>query len=75
MKSCEVEFKNEINSFYISHRSIHIHPHTNLQIKWNDFRNIFDGYYVRIWKKNKKNKKNIMRMNKKRIMQYLKMTK
>ncbi len=72
MKSCEVEFKNEVNSFYISHSSIHIQPHTNLQVKWNDFRNIFDGYYVRIWKKNKKNE---IKKYKKRIMKYLKMTK
>jgi len=47
MKICEVDFKKELNWFYISYNSIHIKPHTNSEIKWNDFKNIFDGYYMR----------------------------
>lgn len=71
MKSCEVRFDHPVNSFYISYTGIHLHKHSGFA-KWgNKVKNLYDGYYVRLWRK--ENSKKIRKI-KNRISHYLKRT-
>ncbi|MGH2665077.1 DUF6625 family protein [Flavobacterium sp.] len=72
MKSCEVNVADSPTHFYISYTAIHLKQHSNFE-KWkNTFRNLYDGYYVRLWKKQNAQK---IRTIKKRIGNYFKSAK
>lgn len=68
MKKCEIRYSDQPDRFYISYSKIHFQPHTTLQKMWNNFTNLFDGYYVRLKKNNFKRKvkkgKNIFKIYK-----------
>lgn len=52
MKSSEVKYIDQPNSFYISYSKIHYDKHNFFKKLCNSFTNLFDGYYVRL-KKNR----------------------
>ena len=60
MKDCEVNYLDQSIKFYISYSKIHYYKHNFFQIKVNTFKNYFDGYYVKLWKKKKRKKVNKM---------------
>src|SRR5690606_38668345 len=45
MKSSEVKYIDQPNSFYISYSKMHYDKHNTLQKFWNSFTNLFLGYY------------------------------
>lgn len=54
MKFCEVEGTASTKKFYISYNSIRYKKHFLIEYFWNNFTNIFDGYYVKL-SRNKRN--------------------
>jgi len=56
MKSSEVTYCDQLDSFYISYSKVHYNKHSILQKLWNSFTNLFYGYYVREFKRIKKNR-------------------
>jgi hypothetical protein len=53
MKKCDINYTDSPGSFYISYTAIHYKLHSDFEKMINAFRNLFDGYYVRLWKKAK----------------------
>lgn len=53
MKRSEVKLSHLTDCFYISYSSIHFQLHSNFENRMNRFKNLFDGFYVRLWKKDK----------------------
>lgn len=51
MKSCEIRYSDQPDSFYISYSKIHYKKHNFLQNLWNSFTNVFNGYIVRMSRK------------------------
>lgn len=51
MKYCEVKYSDNPNQFYISYNGMHYRPHSKFAKRWNAIRNLFDGYAVRLKKK------------------------
>ena len=50
-KKCEVKYTSRIEEFYISFTGIHISKHTSFEIFYNDFTNVFNGYYKKEWRR------------------------
>jgi hypothetical protein len=68
IKKCEVSYNLKENFFYVSYSGIHYKKHSSLEIIFNDFTNLFDGFYVRLrkrkyLKKITKFKKKILKFN------------
>jgi uncharacterized membrane protein (UPF0182 family) len=51
MKKCEVKYLDNTKQFYISFSGIHINKHSCFEILFNDFKNIFNGYYKKEWRR------------------------
>lgn len=69
MKTCEVCFTDTPTRFYISYTAIHLKKHSNFEKCRNSIKNLYDGYYIRLWKK--KNFKKIKKI-KKKVSNYFK---
>lgn len=54
IRVCEVDFNNEVISFYISHNSIKIKSHSRIEKVWNTFKNFFIGYYAKEYRRIKR---------------------
>lgn len=70
MKMCEVNSFHFPEFFYISFSGINYSQHANYEISLNAFKNLFDGYYNRLWRYNtKKEIKNFMKKIKTKLKQ------
>jgi hypothetical protein len=49
MKLCEVKYLDSTRQFYISFSGIHNEKHSFFEDIINNFKNLFDGYYVKLW--------------------------
>ena len=56
MRFIEIKYIDNPHKFYISYSGMHYKPHPRMTIALNGFKNLFDGYYVRLNRK-KLNKK------------------
>lgn len=56
MRFSEIKYHDNPHKFYISYSGMHYKPHPRMTIALNGFKNLFDGYYVRLNRK-KLNKK------------------
>ena len=51
MKECEIKYENNNQFFYISYSAIHLEKHSLLEIYFNSFTNLFNGYYKKEWRR------------------------
>lgn len=58
MNYCEVEYTDSHEQFYVSFNGIHYQTHSRITKLLNGFKNIFQGYYVRLKRKSLENKIN-----------------
>lgn len=58
MRSSEIKYTANPKQFYISYNRMHYRPHNRLAHGWNQFTNLFDGYYMRLKRKRVRKKGN-----------------
>lgn len=51
MKVCEVNFSDSPKDFYISYSKIHYNKHSKFEVLFNSVKNLFDGYYLKLRRK------------------------
>ena len=56
MKYCEVEYDDNPSQFYISYKGMHYTPHSSFAKMLNVFKNLFDGYHTREYRRIKRKK-------------------
>lgn len=47
MKYCDINYLDYPSQFYISYNGIHYQTHKRIKVFLNNFKNIFDGYWIR----------------------------
>jgi hypothetical protein len=50
MRFCEISYTDDLKSFYVSYVGMHYEAFSKLRLKYNAFKNVFFGYYVRLKK-------------------------
>ncbi len=71
MKECEVKYLSNTKEFYVSYSGIHYDRHSSFELFYNNFTNLFNGYYKKEWRRIFRHKITSYRKRiKRKIIQY-----